>query len=770
MKTKLLVFTIVSLLLLVIIPINSLAIETNYNKITIDLEFDRPTVKQVKIDDIFFDDIEISGCLSAGIYGEPILPKMKTNILIPMDEDVKNIEVTYDNKIHLGSGYNIRTEDANVPINKLSTSSESVNKNTITNTHKLYEKVGVFLYRGYKICVLNLNPVEYDQITGDLFYYPKLTVNVETIKVQSENFLRNVKKDKKQILDLVDNPSCISSYVNSYESGERSNILVTSASNNYDYLILTVDEFRDEFQRLADKHNSLGLNTKVKTLSDFGYSSVTHQIVREIIRQEYQNAIEYVLIGGDADIIPTINLYMFESMGSGQYVVGDVASDLYYACLDGTYNYDGDDKWGEKTDGENGGDVDLLAEVFIGRACVGEIQEAENFVDKTISYMSVNSNDQYLRKAAMFGEWFDYTSKVWGKDYLEELINGCNTNFHATVGIPSIDVYPDIGFNFGKVYDHEWEENGWIRPFPGGGGFPKTEVISRINDGVHIINHVGHASTSDNLKLTRSDMSKLNNDKYCFIYSQGCDSGNFNYEGGVRGPDCIAEYLTVKNPRGAFAGIWNTGFGWYNKNCTDGKSQRFHREFWDAIFSESSNDPDMKRLGVANQDSRDDLVHLINFPAMRWCYFELTLFGDPAVSLNVDSVNYNNNAPTRPEKPNGPTSGNTKTANNFTAVTTDIDGDNIYYIFDWGDESNSGWLGPYSSGEEVTAEYKWSKKGSYEVRVAACDEYNFQSDWSEPLDINIETKSKSLMRNFNLDNLFFKFIFQKIASISELIQ
>ena len=28
-------------------------------------------------------------------------------------------------------------------------------------------------------------------------------------------------------------------------------------------------------------------------------------------------------------------------------------SDLYYSCLDGTYNYDGDDRWGEPTDGDN---------------------------------------------------------------------------------------------------------------------------------------------------------------------------------------------------------------------------------------------------------------------------------------------------------------------------------------------------------------------------------------------------------------------------------
>ncbi|MCX6662531.1 MAG: M20/M25/M40 family metallo-hydrolase, partial [Euryarchaeota archaeon] len=48
----------------------------------------------------------------------------------------------------------------------------------------------------------------------------------------------------------------------------------------------------------------------------------------------------------------------------------------------------------------------------------------------------------------------------------------------------------------------------------------------------------------------------------------------------------------------------------------------------------------------------------------------------------------------------GPDTGVINEMYTYNAVTTEPDGENIYYFFDWGDGSNSGWLGPYNSGQE----------------------------------------------------------------------
>lgn len=94
---------------------------------------------------------------------------------------------------------------------------------------------------------------------------------------------------------------------------------------------------------------------------------------------------------------------------------------------------------------------------------------------------------------------------------------------------------------------------------------------------------------------------------------------------------------------------------------------------------------------------------------------------------------------TPPEKPTltGPTSGVINEVYSFIAVTTEPDGEDVYYYFDWDDGTNSGWLGPYSPGQQVPAEKSWSQEGTYSVQVKAKDIHQVTSQWSDPLIVTI---------------------------------
>ena len=94
--------------------------------------------------------------------------------------------------------------------------------------------------------------------------------------------------------------------------------------------------------------------------------------------------------------------------------------------------------------------------------------------------------------------------------------------------------------------------------------------------------------------------------------------------------------------------------------------------------------------------------------------------------------------PETPSKPDGPSNGIIYIEYMFNSSTTDPEGDDIYYLFDWGDGTNSGWIGPYESGELVSASHMWTEIGVYEIRVKAHDGRR-ESNWSEPLTINITT-------------------------------
>jgi hypothetical protein len=79
-----------------------------------------------------------------------------------------------------------------------------------------------------------------------------------------------------------------------------------------------------------------------------------------------------------------------------------------------------------------------------------------------------------------------------------------------------------------------------------------------------------------------------------------------------------------------------------------------------------------------------------------------------------------NEAPSIPEI-NGPPVGGPNTELFYTFVTTDPEGNDVFYYIDWGDGTNSGWIGPFPSGEEITEIHSWDSRGEYEITAKAKD-------------------------------------------------
>ena len=57
----------------------------------------------------------------------------------------------------------------------------------------------------------------------------------------------------------------------------------------------------------------------------------------------------------------------------------------------------------------------------------------------------------------------------------------------------------------------------------------------------------------------------------------------------------------------------------------------------------------------------------------------------------------------------------------YTIYSKDVNDDDIYYFVDWDDGTNSGWIGPYPSGEGVVLNHTWNSYGGYWIRVQAED-------------------------------------------------
>ena len=122
----------------------------------------------------------------------------------------------------------------------------------------------------------------------------------------------------------------------------------------------------------------------------------------------------------------------------------------------------------------------------------------------------------------------------------------------------------------------------------------------------------------------------------------------------------------------------------------------------------------------------------------------------------------NNQPPIQPEKPIGEASGKSGIEYTYSTSSNDPDDEWLYYWFEWDDETNSEWIGPYKSSEQCNATHIWSSSGNYEIKAKAKDESGAQSEWSDSLIVTMPKIN-------NLLELFLK-LFDNYPIINYFIQ
>ncbi|KAA0002450.1 MAG: hypothetical protein FE048_03765 [Thermoplasmata archaeon] len=571
-----------------------------------------------------YDTIEMDGCQLYTFHGIK-LPAKPLHILLPYKSDIDSIEVRGFGKVSMGEGYNIQKTKSILHLSPWGNGNcKSSAEGKIPE--EMYNLVGVYGWRGYKIAVLNLHPVHYDLQTGEIVYYKQMELIINLKEGKSSELFRGLKRDREIVSKIIDNVDALKSYP------------VKKATSSIEYVIITSDEFKSmegeySFQGLIDFKKSMGINATIVSVEEIISNPLywdkeemfndTQAKIRNFIRDAYLNwGTDYILLGGDGDIDnPEENIipprYLFATTGGlplGYDEEGYIPSDIYYACLDGTFNPDMDDKWGENASSNNISDVDeadLYAEVWVGRACVDSSQEVSNFVMKTISYAS-SQNDSFFRKILMVGEYIGFGGIAdFGSNYKDEIKSL----------IP--DEYEKL-----TLYDRDWP--GFDPNDPWGTGWEKEDIMALLNEGVHVVNHDGHSYYGYNMRMRNGDVDTLTNTQYYFVYSQGCMAGGFDNPNGY---DCIAEHHTVETPHGAFAVIMNSRYGLGMEESTDAPSQRYDISFFKAIFSEG-----IRELGRANHYSKEENAWRIDEPGMRWACYETNLLGDPQLSLKKPEI------------------------------------------------------------------------------------------------------------------------------------
>jgi len=539
--------------------------------------------------------------------GVPTLPVQTLLLALPVGTGLLEVDVRHSEPfaVEIVSYY---------PRNPVESSLEGYDAEGCSYDPVTWELAGTYVLEGVEIVCLNLRPLQWHEGTGRL-----LMVNDYSVTLTLEETSIGATGNMDVVREIVDNPEDVLDLPDMTGSE-----LLPDGS--YQYLIITDESLSSPFQSLADwkaERNYLGsvyenIRSIVVTLDQIrsepsfwgtpsshgGTGNDTQTLVRNyLIAAHAEWGVEYVLIGGDDDIVPTRRLY---APGSTEFEY--LPGDIYYTGLDGDWDNDGDGVYGEPYHltelgpGALGEEADLLAEVYVGRATVSTVQEAWNFVNKTMLYERSYVN-QYSTDLLFVGERLD-TNPTYGDDYKKEVYD---------------TVLADEGLDLTTLYARD-------------GTFSDDALLAQLESGAHVMNHMGHGNYISFAELDINEVRSLDNDLPFVVYTQACMVAGFDEKADEPG-DSIAEEF-IKQVEGAVAFIGNSRYGWYQPGGTGGTSQKFDISFFSQVYDDGVTNLG-KALSLSKQEwigyaSSDDLT--------RWVYMELNLLGDPETNLLLSTV------------------------------------------------------------------------------------------------------------------------------------
>jgi len=131
--------------------------------------------------------------------------------------------------------------------------------------------------------------------------------------------------------------------------------------------------------------------------------------------------------------------------------------------------------------------------------------------------------------------------------------------------------------------------------------------------------------------------------------------------------------------------------------------------------------------GILNQNSSFNTtnispgIHNISF----FVQDDLSLWSDPS-NLILEIIE---NQPPQIPFISGAETGKNSEELEYKFITTDPNEDDISYYIEWGDGTTSGWLGTFSSNEEISVKHTWEEKGSFTIKAKAEDIHHKESEW-----------------------------------------
>ena len=706
--------------------------------------------------------------------GKPMLPIKNIKIALPTDMKIESVEINDLTQQTIEGTYTIYPAQPSLRSNELGNNLQFVQPDSKTyQSNQLYPAHSIQItsqndLAGQSIAALTIYPLHYIPAQKKLTAITSITFTVKgTTGYLCGDYLSNHISENSRdlyqtmIQQMVINPEDVE--LRTSQNPQSRGV----DPGDYDYVIITQDSWVSAFQPLADWKTKKGIPANIVTTTwiynSGGYSGSNVDKIRAFVQDVYTNwGTIYVLLGGDIDVVPC-HYKTFSSVDSDP-----VPNDVYYADFD----------------------TDWVCEVNVGRAAVTGIGSGTgtigNFINKVLTYEKSPQLTDFAKKAGMYG--FDLDSDTAAeicKMYIDNTfipsswtmsnVYDSQGGNHRTNVIASLNA----GQNLMNHADHSGSDfmgTGYVDHGIGLWNSDMDELSNGNKQGIfysmgcdpaaydtsncigeHFVQnsngggvafignsrygwyYVGSTNTlsmgydieffqsifQDNLYKLGAAFSDHKNDgvdssavsKYC--YTELTLLGDPELPIWKENPSS----LTVTHPTQAPVGSSSFSISVYSgENPVNQASVCL----WKGT--------DVYLIGLTN--SAGQIAFSIAPTSPGTMYVTVTKQDYLPYEGSTTIQDGTNSPPQNPVTPTGQTNGGINIEYIYSSSTTDPDQDQIWYQWQFGSYTTN-WYGPYPSGTQTQAPYTWTIPGTYEIKVKAKDQNQYESGWSSPLFVNI---------------------------------
>ncbi len=392
------------------------------------------------------------------------------------------------------------------------------------------------------------------------------------------------------------------------------------------YIVITADSLKDAFEPLVHWITRKGIRATVVSvdtiLSHYSGDPISGiydspGAIREFLMEKYPEGLQWVLLGGDEDIVPVRYGY--------SYGIDEIdktpPSDLYYSDLNGNWNVDGDEFYGEFSDDS----VDPYPELFVGRLPCKNRTEINNWISKALSYERNPGDGDASYLSRVF--WTAADELRSAPEYIIQYGSFPSGFTHDTTMLEQEDGIHPRG---SEVITKMKNCYGWFNLYGHGGldnlcvscpgdNHPSLDRDFLVSlDTCDAYFHAKH--WGNNVEPGNGIDSLITKDNYGIMYVSSCfqaayDQEHFPIFDDYHGPS-LAEAFTLLPERGGVAFLGFTRSIEFSTNL--------HLNLLEALFNDN-----ITNIGVA-----EGLAKANNYSHKTW--LSHTLFGDPLMPIWTD--------------------------------------------------------------------------------------------------------------------------------------